>query len=124
MLLERNPIRRQDQRTITIGRRARSLHSANTGDLIGRWITSAAAATALALSIAATLWFTVGIVTNNWRWGPLMVELIFPATMWLVALYTTVVKFLDYLDLRIRREGWEVDLRVRAAAQELREQMA
>ncbi len=30
-----------------------------------------------------------------------------PAAMWIVAGYYAVVRFLSYLDLRIRREGWE-----------------
>jgi hypothetical protein len=42
-----------------------------------------------------------------------------PAAMWLVAGYFSVVRFLSYLDLRIRREGWEVELIVHAAAKRL-----
>ena len=38
----------------------------------------------------------------------------YPATLWMVAAYFTVVRFLGYLDLRIRREGWEVELLMRA----------
>jgi hypothetical protein len=37
---------------------------------------------------------------------------------------TSVLTFINYLDLRIRREGWEVELNVRAAAQELQERIA
>jgi len=35
-----------------------------------------------------------------------------------VAGYFSVVRFLSYLDLRIRREGWEVELIVHAAAKQ------
>ena len=44
--------------------------------------------------------------------------------MWLAVIYTTVLRFVSYLDLRIRREGWEVELKVQAAAEELRERFA
>jgi hypothetical protein len=33
-----------------------------------------------------------------------------------VAAYFSVVRFLSYLDLRIRHEGWEVELLMRAEA--------
>ena len=74
---------------------------------------------ALSLSLALTCWFSVGVVTNDWGWRPLFVEGILPFVFWLAAIYATVVRFMNYLDLRIRREGWEVELKVRAAAQEL-----
>lgn len=36
------------------------------------------------------------------------------ASLWLVLAYLTVVRYLSYLDLRIRREGWEVELQLMA----------
>ena len=33
---------------------------------------------------------------------------------WIVAVYFSVVRFLSYLDGRIRNEGWEVELLLRA----------
>ena len=47
-----------------------------------------------------------------------------PIAMWTVASYFTVVRFLSYLDLRIRREGWEVELRMRTEAARLTRQVA
>jgi hypothetical protein len=38
----------------------------------------------------------------------------FPLTIWIVIGFFAVVRFLCYLDLRIRREGWEVELAMRA----------
>jgi hypothetical protein len=43
-------------------------------------------------------------------------QLAYPAILWLLAAYFSVVRFLDYLDLRIRHEGWEVELLMRAEA--------
>ena len=42
-----------------------------------------------------------------------------PIALWLVAGYFTIVRFLSYLDLRIRREGWELELSLRAEADRL-----
>lgn len=39
--------------------------------------------------------------------------------MWLVLGYLAVVRFLSYIDLRTRREGWEIDLALRHAAARL-----
>jgi len=43
--------------------------------------------------------------------------------MWTTAGYLAVVRFLAYLDLRIRQEGWEVELRMRAEGTRLMEQL-
>ena len=86
---------------------------------MGRWITTSAATIALTISLVLSFWFLIGMISNDWHWGPLFVQAILPLAFWLAAIYTTVVKFMNYLDLRIRREGWEVELKVRAAAQEL-----
>ena len=39
---------------------------------------------------------------------------LYPVAIWLVVAYFAVVRFLAYLDLRIRSEGWEVELLMRA----------
>jgi hypothetical protein len=109
---------------MTIGRRSRGLHRPNLSDLIGRWILAAAATIVLSTSMLLTFWFVAAVITNQWRWETLVVEGLVPLVLWLAAIYTTVVKFVNYLDLRIRREGWEVELKVRAAAQELQERQA
>ncbi|HXT57762.1 MAG TPA: hypothetical protein VN699_03965, partial [Pirellulales bacterium] len=44
--------------------------------------------------------------------------------IWLVVGYFAVVRFLSYLDLRIRTEGWEVELIMRAEAARLTRQLA
>jgi hypothetical protein len=119
VLLERNPIRSSDSDTITIRKRSNSLHRPNSGDLVARWIMLAIACVALTCCMAATLWFSMGVLTSHWQWRFLMIEVFIPLAMWLVVIYATVVRFLNYLDLRIRREGWEVELKVRAAASEL-----
>jgi hypothetical protein len=53
-----------------------------------------------------------------------MLEVVYPASLWIAAVYFAIVNYLSYLDLRIRREGWEVELKLRAAALDLRENAA
>ncbi len=38
----------------------------------------------------------------------------FPLALWLVAGASVIIRLLNYLDTRIRLEGWEVELSVRA----------
>ena len=124
ILLEKNPIRSKDPAAITVRRRSSALHSPSSGDLIAHWLVVALSAIALTGCLAATLWFCLGVLTNHWQWRGLMVELFVPLSMWIVVMFMAVVRFLNYLDLRIRREGWEVELKVRAAANELGGQLA
>jgi hypothetical protein len=126
VLLEKNPLgwalsasRKSDPAKTTIAQRSAALQSASSGDLIGRWLGTAAAAFALVTAIQCTFWFATGVFLNDWSWGWVMTEVFAPLSMWLVACYLTVVRFLSYLDLRIRTEGWEVELRLRAEAARL-----
>jgi hypothetical protein len=122
VLLERNPMRRTSEGVITVRRRSAALHKLTAGDLMARWFGSAAVAIAGTLSVTFTIWFFWGTVWFDWTWGPLMLHVFIPLAMWLVACYFSVVRFLSYLDLRIRREGWEVELTLRAAAERLTQQ--
>jgi hypothetical protein len=51
-----------------------------------------------------------------WNVDWLELQIVYPACLWLVVAYLSVVRFLSYLDLRIRHEGWEVELLMRAEA--------
>ncbi|MEM8678314.1 MAG: hypothetical protein AAGF97_03065 [Planctomycetota bacterium] len=116
ILLERNPMRARDKQTMTVRRRSTALHGPHTGDLIGRWILTAILTVSLVLALIATLWCVQGTLLFNWNLGDWFLRLAIPAIMWFVVVFMHVVRFLTYLDTRIRREGWEVELKVRAAA--------
>jgi hypothetical protein len=45
--------------------------------------------------------------------------ILLPAAMWVVIGFFTIARYLGYLDLRIKTEGWEIELRMRAEAQRL-----
>lgn len=116
ILLERNPLSSRDPAAITIGRRSAQLHGPSGGDLFAKWLATSVIGALLATSVAVTIIFLSGTLLNDWYPGPSMIRFMYPVTMWIVVGYLSVVRFLSYLDLRIRHEGWEVELRLRAEA--------
>ena len=121
ILLEKNPFRSKDPNVISAGKRSQTLHGPNSGDLISRWLGCVLIAVLLVISILGTIWFMWGMLSFDWNWGPVMYHFCFPLTLWIIATYFSIVRFLSYLDLRIRREGWEVELVMRAAAARMAE---
>lgn len=104
----------------------------------GRLRSVAAGAWFLHLLCAATVWLTalwllvgtwstlVGTLLHGdlllaWHWSdwrPGDQPLVHLAT-WIAVAYLTTVRFLAYIDLRTRHEGWELGLRLRHAAERL-----
>lgn len=123
VLLENNPLLATKAHSLTIGRRSYRLHAPSSGMLIGRWFCSAIIGIALSISVAGLFLFVSGVMFQQWFPGPFVIQIGVPLAMWIVAAYLTVVRFLNYLDLRIRDEGWEVELRMRAEAARLEQQM-
>lgn len=124
ILLERNPLRVKNAGEISVAQRSRALHGPNTSDLLGRWFAAACVSIALCVSIVLTAWFISGMVFLHWSWGPWMIHGVVPLALWTVAGLMAVVRFLSYMDLRIRNEGWEVELLLRAAAERFQERAA
>ncbi len=58
-------------------------------------------------------------LTGYWTTELVTFRVLLPLAGWLVLGYFAVVRFLAYLDLRIRREGWEVELTLRSEADQL-----
>jgi hypothetical protein len=48
-------------------------------------------------------------------------DLLFQAGVWIAIAFFTVVRFLSYIDRRIRLEGWEIELRLRSVGRALEE---
>lgn len=114
ILLERNPLRGRAASDMTVGRRSSLLHSAVGGDLFVKWMGYSVVGGLLSLSFFFAMVFASGVFLNDWSIGPIMIQVCVPLALWIVAGYLAVVRFLAYLDLRIRCEGWEVELRMRA----------
>lgn len=116
ILLERNPLRAGSSGRISTFRRSRLLHNAVLGEIFGRWLLSFFIAVLLITTLTFSLWSVLSMLSGAWHSSYLFVRLYLPLGTWLVVAYFTVVRFLSYLDLRIRREGWEVELAMRAEA--------
>jgi hypothetical protein len=128
VLLEKNPLFSRKGGAITVTRRSSHLHSPYSGDLIVRWIGAAGIAVLLTLVVLYAAYMAQGVLIGDWAFyisqehGPVLnldwfkLEVVYPACLWLVVMFWAVVRFLSYLDLRIRHEGWEVELLMRAEA--------
>ena len=125
ILLERNPMRRTGSSGRSTLSRSRALHRGEGGLLLGRSLGAVAIAAALWGSILGSIFLVGTVLLGPWEWeaeGPVntfgapsrWLWLYLPLSLWVVVGYLTVVRFLSYLDLRIRREGWEVELAMRA----------
>jgi len=119
-ILERAPWSASSDSRITFGKRSRSLHSAGSG-LFGRFVVSmifgvalVAAFFGMIYTLHSWLGFKVGL-------GYVEKAVFWPLSLWLVAGFFSVVRFLSYIDLRIRQEGWEVELSLKAEAVRLQQ---
>jgi hypothetical protein len=136
ILLEKNPLLARQGAAITIGKRSAHLHGPYSGDLFIRWCGSAAVGLLLVGLMIYTAVMALGVLITYWPvhlskdepfiiWNIdwFLLQIVYPACVWLVVAFTAVVRFLCYLDLRIRHEGWEVELLMRAEALRLATQM-
>jgi len=114
ILLERNPARRKNKQGTSSFRRCRSLHADWGGNLMSRWLGSLTVGGLLLVSFWGSIWIGLAMLTNEWAPDDATFTFYFPLALWLVVGASSVVRFLCYLDLRIRREGWEVELLMRA----------
>ena len=119
ILLERNPLTAKAADAMTIGRRSAQLHGPSSGDLFARGFATTCLSIALTVSVFSLFVFLSGVFLNSWKLSPLKLTIVLPLSMWLTSCFLAVVRFLSYLDLRIRHEGWEVELRMRAEAARL-----
>lgn len=116
LLLERCPLRQGDSATISARRRSTLLHVPISGDLMGRFLAISLILAFMAAAFFYSLMFVRGILSANWDWSALVLLVVLPLALWSVAGLSVLIRFLCYLDARIRLEGWEVELALRAEA--------
>ena len=120
ILLERNPLwvsrAARESGTLSTTRRSKNLHRGAGGELFVRWLASLAAGAVLLVAVVGGLHRLVSQVGGYSAGQETLLLWAVPAGAWLVVGFFAVVRFLAYLDLRIRREGWEVELKMRAEA--------
>jgi len=114
ILLERNPRRAGNSKRLTTSQRATRVHERSASELIGRWLGALFVGGLLLLAVWLALWVVASQLAGQWQSQYVAVVYFLPFSLWLVVGFFTVVRFLCYLDSRIRREGWEVELALRA----------
>lgn len=129
ILLERNPLRkrpaaRSDRPSeLSTWRRSSSLHAPAVGELMFRWMISIIIAGILVLGMWVSINYLRFYLLAESLFDRAMFSFYLPVVIWIGAGYFTVVRFLSYLDLRIRNEGWEIELKMRAEAARLARQL-
>lgn len=125
ILLERSPLISRNPNVLSINKRSGFLHGPSSGDLLARWM-GATFLAFLLLIVVLTSGITLQVLLLGMKSSNDLIYLhfVFPALLWTVAAYESIVRYLEYLDLRIRHEGWEVELLLRAEEMRLREKMA
>lgn len=123
LLLERCPVFRSKKRPdlFAYGQRSRWLHSSLYNELFGVHVGVNIVEILTAASLAMSAVFLVGVLTGIWSWGFWMDLFLYPLTIWIVSTWGAVIRFLFYMNSRIRIEGWEIELRLKAEAQRLEE---
>lgn len=117
LLLEQCELRSKSPNTITARRRSKSLHGPMSGELSGRFLFVSGVLFLLVVSVGYSLIWLRGIAIGRWDIMNLLVLLVFyPFALWTAAGISVIIRMLNYLDCRIRLEGWEVELAVRAEA--------
>lgn len=123
ILLERNPLFAGRSHHISTFKRALRLHEFSLGELFGRWLASLCFGTVWVVALWATLRWARHVFTGQLAIDEYSYSVLFPAALWFVVAFFNVTRYLSYLDLRIRTEGWEVELLLRAEAAKLARQV-
>jgi len=130
ILLERNPLRqprgsrKRGLSKLSTWRRSWNLHALNIGELLLRWFISIAVAGILVGGLWTSIFYLRQFLLAETLFDRAMVSLYLQLVVWATTTYFTVVRFLSYLDLRIRTEGWEIELKMRAEAARLAGQLS
>jgi hypothetical protein len=122
ILLERNPLTSRGGQMSTV-KRSSLMHQGGSGDNLARAIGAAVLAVLLIVAIWISqlkMFSTLLGIQQGWTGQVLALQ----GVLWAVAVYFTVARFLTYLDQRIRNEGWEVELILRAQRERLTRQAA
>jgi hypothetical protein len=124
VVLERNPITAKGEHSMTVNRRSGFLHTPSGGDLFAQWLGAILVAVAMT-NMLYWSFFTLQMVMigNTNPLHPFCLHVLYPIAIWITVAYLGVARFLSYLDLRIRQEGWEVELLIKAESSRMAEKL-
>lgn len=116
IVLERCPMRSKNPNEITLRRRAKALHQPSGSDVGSRWIAVSGILVVIFAGFFYSLLWLRGIATGYWNVGLFPLIVLLPIALWVIGAVSVVVRMIAYIDTRIRLEGWDVELAVRAEA--------
>lgn len=119
IVLEKAPWKPTSANPVSFAKRSVALHGSGGSSLFSRFLMAIVVGPLLALAVYGLLALIHSSLTILWSEGFVELALIWPISLWIVAGFFAIVRFLTYIDLRIRQEGWEVELRIRAEALKL-----
>ena len=119
--LELCPLRPRAGGAITYRVRSRALHRYTSSENIPRFMAATFYGMLLFLMLLAAQMFVIGASTGDWSWNAWFDYVGLPLSLWAVGLFLAVFRFLSYLDNRIRLEGWEIELRLKAETARLKQ---
>lgn len=120
VLLERPPLRKKADQA-SLGQRSAMLHNVIAVDSFMKSVAIVCLLVPVTISLFGSAVFVMGTLTNVWysTWFTWIV--LYPLSIWIAVAIAATIRFLAYLDARIRQEGWEVELQIRAEASRLQE---
>lgn len=119
--LERCPLMVKDSEQISYAKRRSNLHGPLQGDLLNRMLAAVFFGALLLVMTVGTILFVKAIITGDWGWNWFFSFIFLPLGLFVVGIFLAVFRYLSYIDSRIRLEGWEIELRLRAEAMRLKE---
>lgn len=123
LLLEGNPLLRKKGRASTLSR-VSSLHSQSSGEVFSRSLLGLFVGGLLLISLCLAMIRLHGQAMLDTAASPEVVVFYCHLASWMLLGFFTVVRFLSYLDLRIRSEGWEIELLLKAEGARIARQLA
>ncbi|MEM7783005.1 MAG: hypothetical protein AAF623_06605 [Planctomycetota bacterium] len=119
MLLEKPPFWAKPKGQMTFSTRSESLHGANISILTRRFFSSAAVAVGMAFSLFSVFLIVDSVLNLRANTDIYVSHYYFTVSLWITANFIAVQRFLSYIDVRIRQEGWAVELKMRAASRRM-----
>jgi hypothetical protein len=124
ILLERHhgwPSNGKDKSTF---RRSSEMHSGFSGEFFAICLGSLALGAAMIASLCLSALYLRTLISGGSQSDWWAFAVVLPSVEWLTVGYFAVVRYLSYLNLRIRNEGWELEIKLRAERARLIEQVA
>ena len=113
--LERSPLFRKKKDKMTTFRRLKNFHRDRFGEqfvlLYPLFVFSVILAPTIGAIVSFGFYLGYGPVAQNYQ---IYIAILVPAICWTVTLFLLIFHFLRYINMRIEREGWDVELVFRA----------